>query len=90
MSLDRIKARNAEDKAKGIVRVYKHSHKPKAIKTTVVSLPIIPCKFMGSPARPPEGKSTAREYYNCDAGLGVVCKCNCNSGCPKYVSDTNE
>jgi len=46
------------------------------------------CINAGSPAPPPNGKPTAKTFYNCDAGLGVVCRCMCHpSKCALYEAD---
>lgn len=45
----------------------------------------LPCIHEGSPARGPAGDP--KTYYQCDAGLGVVCRCSCGPKCPRYAAD---
>jgi hypothetical protein len=47
----------------------------------------LPCLHEGLTAPPPVGKSVSRSYLHCDAGKGVVCRCNCNTKCDLYEAD---
>lgn len=48
----------------------------------------LPCVHEGRPSPPPPGRPVTRTYYQCDAGKGVVCKCDCGPGkCPLYRSE---
>jgi hypothetical protein len=33
---------------------------------------------------PPEGADVRKRYFQCDAGKGVVCRCNCGPKCDRY------
>lgn len=72
------------------------SPKPKTVPV-VATPPVprtlfpLPCVHQGSPAPPPQGQPAGREYYVCEAGRGVVCKCVCNpSKCSLYTADRPE
>lgn len=56
--------------------------------TRVASLP---CIHLGNRTRPPEGQSPLKEWYNCEAGKGVVCKCSCGPNkCDRYTADAEQ
>lgn len=52
-----------------------------------VALQVLPCLHEGAPAAPPNGQPSAKSYLHCDAGLGVVCRCTCNTRCARYEAD---
>lgn len=55
-----------------------------------VPLPLSPCVHVGRPMPPPNGSSTLRTYFFCDARLEVVTRCACGSKCSKYLPETSE
>lgn len=49
------------------------------------------CVHLGSAVPPPEGQSPKKEWRQCNAGKGVVCRCNCGPGkCELYTADIEE
>lgn len=65
---------------------------PRQVETTTVTTARVPlpCVHEGRPSPPPEGKPTTKSYLQCDAGLGVVCRCNCNPSCKKYEAEADD
>lgn len=45
------------------------------------------CIHVGKSAPPPEGRDVRKRYYQCEAGKGVVCACDCGPKCDKYRPD---
>lgn len=99
MSLERILARNAAEKAAGVKRVYNHG--PNAARTAAptVSLPALPCALKGDPLtgyeRATAGKSHGPDWRHClhaEKPLGeAVCPCmGCGPGCTGYQAEADD
>lgn len=60
---------------------------PPASKSSRRSLP---CLHEGLPA-PRTAEMGNRDYYHCEAGLGIVCRCRCKPGkCDLYTADVED
>lgn len=66
----------------------KHSKAVRAISSEVAKRITLPCVHVGKPAPPPAGHDVRKTYYECEAGKGVVCQCNCGSACDRYVPES--
>lgn len=63
-----------------------------AVPATVLAPPrkTLPCIYDGGNCPSPNGPD-GRTYVACEAGKGVVCKCNCNpTKCDRYTADAEE
>lgn len=50
----------------------------------------LPCIHEGRPSPPPPGKDPRKQWHHCEAGLGAVCRCECNAKCIKYTPEEVE
>lgn len=48
---------------------------------------VAPCGRRGAGCPPPPGQSPLKTWYQCDAGFGVVCQCECGPACTRFVAD---
>ncbi len=49
------------------------------------------CIHFGEPVRGDAAPDRTRDWHKCNAGHGVVCKCNCNAAkCKDYIADAAE
>lgn len=44
----------------------------------------LPCIHEGRSVPPPAGQDVRKQWLHCEAGLGIVCRCQCNARCHKY------